>query len=487
MSTLSVAVPTAEPGKETVRSPFLVRPRWEGMDGIRNLVSVALPLIITNSVHAINHFVDRMFLSWYSKEGFEASLQAGALYWAVCVVFFQTVLYSGTLASQYVGAGEKRKVGPVVWQAVFFALLGGMLVYAIGPLAVPFTRWIGHEGELPAMEAAYFRTLTHGALPLLIQAAFTAFFAAQMRTWLIFFINAAACVVNFCIAVHVVFEPHWGFPTGLTGAAWANVAATCVAATLFGIFALANPNNEKEFGFRSGWRFNPELFAKLLRYGFPSGVHGFLDMFGFTSFLLVVGRFGADAQFASNMAMNLNMLVFIPAVGMHMGISVVAGQLCGGLNQRGAERMTTAAALLLGSYMLLICGYLVFFPDNLLQLFYSPMPAEDWTRLVHVSKTLLYFTAAYTTFDALTLVYSGTLKGAGDTRFVMLISMVLSITVLATPCLILGHYAKSFANPINGLYIAWAFCATYILVLAMANMWRYRSGHWKRIRMVHGT
>jgi MATE family multidrug resistance protein len=100
-----------------------------------------------------------------------------------------------------------------------------------------------------------------------------------------------------------------------------------------------------------------------------------------------------------------------------------------------------------------------------------------------MAKTLLLVVAFYSFFDGVFLVYSGVLKGAGDTKFVMFMAMFFSILVLTVPSVVLTLYRAQMV-PRTGLLLAWGLCANYIVMLAFANLLRYRIGRWRGINMV---
>src|SRR5205807_1688935 len=77
---------------------------------------------------------------------------------------------------------------------------------------------------------------------------------------------------------------HWGMPAwGIAGAGWATVAGASSSAIL-ALALLLRPRYRKEFGTLSGWRFEADLFARLMRFGFPNGVQWMLDALAFTVF-----------------------------------------------------------------------------------------------------------------------------------------------------------------------------------------------------------
>lgn len=465
---------------------MFVPPRMEGRDGLRNVLAVGFPLILSNAVVALNLFLDRTFLAWHSADAFTASMQGGILTWMVLTVFLFTIGYATTFVAQYLGAGRLERIGAVIWQAIYLSLAGGVLLVLIAPLGWPLFRWIGHDEPLPELEAFYFQIVTAGGIFFLLQNALLAFYQGMGRTKLVLFVTAATCLINICLNVWLIFTPVWIFPDGIGGAAWATVLAWAAGTLIVLALLVAHPNVEKKYRLFSAWRYDGGLVRRILKFGFPSGLHGLVETSGFTIFLMVVGVFGYQAQFASNMAMNVNMLLFIPSVGMHIAAIILAGQLCGAKDILGAERMVFTVLMLCGLYSLAVCFLYIFTPDFFLVWFRGNMPEAEWQEMMHVARMLLIVVAVYTLFDAVGLVYSGALKGAGDTKWVMWAGLCISTFTLAIPSavLIMLFRADFFADPRHAMMIAWALCCLYIVSLGTVYLLRFHNGHWRTIDVI---
>src|SRR5207247_363569 len=69
-------------------------------------------------------------------------------------------------------------------------------------------------------------------------------------------------------------------------------AAGTASSALLSLALMLRPRYRGSHATLSGWRFDPELFRRLLRYGFPNGLFAALDALAFTVFVLLVGRLG---------------------------------------------------------------------------------------------------------------------------------------------------------------------------------------------------
>src|SRR5262249_16742057 len=168
----------------------------------------------------------------------------------------------------------------------------------------------------------------------------------------------------------------------------------------------------------SGWRFDPELFRRLLRYGLPAGLSVALDMLAFTAFLLLLGRLGDVELAATSIAFTLNLGAVLPRLGVSQAVAILVGQRLGEGRPDLAERTTWTGLALALAYMAAVGLVYVLLPGPLVALFRSDEDPALWGRVAALVPVLLRFVAVYSLFDSMNLVLASALRGAGDTRFV---------------------------------------------------------------------
>lgn len=93
--------------------------RWRSAGGYREVLAMAVPLVLSTGAWSVQHFVDRMFLTWHSPE----AIAAGMLNFTVVSLFMGTAGYVSAFAAQYFGAGRHDRVGPVMWQGIWVGVL----------------------------------------------------------------------------------------------------------------------------------------------------------------------------------------------------------------------------------------------------------------------------------------------------------------------------------------------------------------------------
>ena len=121
---------------------------WRGDAGGREVLSLGLPLILSMMSVTIQHFVDRIFLTWWSAEAVAGVTSAGFAIWVLTGLFNGTAEYATPFVSQYVGAKREERIGAVVYQACYFAVLAGLAGWALSYFVTPFFDAVGHAPSM---------------------------------------------------------------------------------------------------------------------------------------------------------------------------------------------------------------------------------------------------------------------------------------------------------------------------------------------------
>jgi len=454
-----------------------LKTRWNSPGGYREVLVIAIPLILSTATWSIQHFVDRMFLTWYSTEAIAAALPAGMLNFSMTSIFMGTAGYLSTFVAQYYGAKRYHRIGPVLWQGVYVSLLGGLVIVCTIPFAEPVFRLVGHSPLVQQNEVAYFQILCLGGGAYSASYALSGFFSGRGKTWPVLWVNVATTVVNLILDYALIFG-HWGFPElGIKGAGIATVVAGVFSVLMFFALLCSGSNNDT-FHTIKGWRLERDLFARLLRYGFPSGVQFFLEMAGFTAFVLLVGRLGTASLAATNIAFNINTLAFMPMIGCGIAVSVLVGQHLGGDKPDRAQSVVYSGFHLTLVYMISIAAAYVLVPDIFVAPFALRADPGEFSEIYGYSIVLLRFVAVYSVFDTLNIIFCSAIKGAGDTRYVMLITVILSVFAFIVP-VYLAVVIFEF-----GLMVAWVFATAYIILLGLIFYFRFVGGKWKTMRVI---
>jgi len=462
-----------------MRAREAIAKAWTGPGGGGEVLQMAYPLMLSHMSFTVQTFVDRLFLTWYSAEAVGGAITGHIMTIALIGLFSATGEYLTTFIAQYIGAGRPARVGPAVWQGFYFALAAGVLVALLSPLTGPVFALAGHPPAVRAAEVTFASILMKGAFPVVLMATLATFFAGRGETRVVLLVNLISTVVN------VVLDAFWifgrgGFPrAGVAGAAWSTVVAQSLGAVVF-VVLLMRRDYRRVYGTASGWRFEPALLGRLLRYGLPSGLQYSLEMLAFGIFVMIVGRLGTAPLAASGITFNLNGIVFMPMIGLGVAVSALVGRYLGADRPDVAERATWSAFGICFVYMA-ACGVLYLLaPHALLFPYAAGADPATFPEIERISVVLLRFVAFYSFFDMMNVIFAAALRGAGDTFYALALTVILSWAAMLVPAWLLcvvGH---------AGVYAAWAAATAYIASLGILVFRRFRAGRWRSLRVIEG-
>ncbi|MFH1144058.1 MAG: MATE family efflux transporter, partial [Candidatus Eisenbacteria bacterium] len=221
--------------------------------GMRELLAVALPMIISNSCETLMMFTSRVFLSWVRPEFMSAAMAGGLTSYMFTTFFVGLTGYSTALVAQHLGAGQPRRCAAVTAQALIISLLAYPILLLCLPLGHRMFAATHISPEQLGPQREYFNILVYGAPLLLLRTSLSGFFSGLGRTRVVMVSTGLAMAVG-VVANYVLIFGHFGLPAlGIRGAAFATLigSATGLAALLVAYF---RPANQREFGVREGLR-----------------------------------------------------------------------------------------------------------------------------------------------------------------------------------------------------------------------------------------
>ena len=97
-------------------------------------------------------------------------------------------------------------------------------------------------------------------------------------------------------------------------------------------------------------------------------------------------------------------------------------------------------------------------------------------QVIEAGIKILIFAAIYQVFHATRTIYSGSLRGAGDTVWLAMVSAVGAILILGLGGWLIAKFFPSF-----GALGPWSAATVSIIAVGLANRWRFKSKRWMDI------
>ncbi len=450
---------------------------WKSEWGPGPLISLALPLMASTAFVSLTLFTDRTLLYWQSEKAASAAMGAGSVYW--CIICLPTGLlgYVSVFVSQYVGAKQRDRIGVAYQHAMRLAWIIVPLLLLCLVFAPSLFALAGHAPELREMETTYLRVLLVGGLAVLIYSAQGGLLTGLGRTKAVMLIDALATVVNLVLDFILIFG--WGpIPAmGVLGAAVATAISFWIKVPMAHWLIHSDSAMGSELCFNRASPWEPALLKRLVVFGAPAGLQMLAEAGAFTIIMLQVGKLGELPMAATTLALGLNVLAFVPMMGLGIGVGVLVGQRLTENRIDLAERTVTCASVLAGCYTGIFAILLGLFPDFMVAIYSWGTDAERFEQMRPMLVPLLRIIALYCVIDGFQIVYVGAIKGAGDTWFVLLATTVLSFGVV-----LLGvAYEIRFGSSVM---LWWWVIALWVLAMAIAFGGRFFQGKWKSMRVI---
>jgi MATE family multidrug resistance protein len=437
---------------------------------------LAVPLVVSNVFFTIQISIDRLFLSWYDGTSTGAAFGAAMVYYGPFVLLASTAGFSATFVAQYLGAGQREYIRPLVRQSIWFSVLGGSAFLLFAPWSlVPFTLF-GHDASIARLEAEYFFCLCFCALPMTVNSALAGAFASLNRPRLVVAVNALGCTVNVVLDYVLIFGLGDIPAQGIAGAGWATVIASYAAMALAWLLWVQLSRYEN-LPAGDDLAIDGHLMGRFLAFGVPSGLQAMCDVMAWTIFTLFVGRLGDAALAATSIVMVINALFYVPMLGLAQAVCVQVGQHLGAERPDHAARSAWLGFAVAGSIMTVAGVIAACSPGVVLAAFRSGEEAAVWEQTAALVPGLLWFVAVYSFFDSMNLTFALALRGAGDTVFVSIATLACGIGLLVLPAwYVVAHD--------YGIDAAWWCATTYIAGLAFVFLARFVWGPWRTMRVI---
>ena len=403
----------------------------------REVVGIAWPLVISMASYTAMGLADVVMVAQLGTTELAAvGLGLISTFGVLCVGMG---LLNGVkvVTAQAIGAGEHDRADRAWHQGIFIAVGLGLLALCLEPFAGRLMEIMGGHGEVAFEAANYLRARLWGVIPTFIGITSFAYFDGQGNT------RVSMVVMVFANGINILFDYLliYGigpFPAlGVAGAAWATVGAQCVQGGL-GFLLVLRYRRSKEFW--PDWR----GFGELLRLGIPMGIRMALEVQAWSVFSALLARVGEVHLAAHIMVIRICSISFLPGHALGETACIMAGQAVGANDLPAARRSVQTTLRLCLAIMGTFALTFVVGRGHLVALFSSD------PELIAVAKQLLLVGAAWQIFDAIGMVRAGALNGLGDTRFVMVTSVVCSWAMLP----LAWYFAKALDWGAPGAWLA---------------------------------
>lgn len=437
----------------------------------RMILALALPSIVSFGIFTLSGTLNLIIIG---QLGATAIAIVGVtnivIYniWALCSGIGHSVNY---LVAQNYGAGTMRQGIERTYVALYVTLLMSLIIVLGGSFfADDILRLIGGEASGALVTGQKYLEIRFFAMACgIVTFLFHGFFRGIGDTKTPMIQSIITNVVMVILTYSWTYG-HLGFKAyGLEGAAWSFFTAEVLGMLICMYVYFVRLH--KTYGTRTLLPWNRQETLLILRESGKLGVQEFslsIAMFIFTMFVAVLGE---RALAANEVSLSVMALGFMPAFAFGSTATILVGQSVGQNKPKEGRRLATDTAVL-GTIFLLIIGTVEFFFSGPIARIYTGDP-----HVYELAAYLIMLSAFLQLFDGFYNFYAGSLRGIGDTKFLLLMSIALSIG-LFIPLSYLAIFVLKW-----GSVGAWLSLYMYLIVMGSTVMVRFYRVDWSKVEV----
>jgi len=436
------------------------------------VLTLAWPAIVDQFLTMAVNMVDTAMVGRLGAAAL-AAVGLGAQVMMMATAVFSSVTTGTTaLVARFTGACEPENARKTARQSLIF---GGFLAFASSLffvlLADQIVGVLFSRAEKDVMDGAalYVRIVGMGLIPQFLLIVTNSILRGAGDTRTPMQITAIANVVNAVGNYFLIFGVGIFPRLGLAGAAIATTVAHIVAGIL-ALRALFGGKKAVALSLRDDFRPNTEVLMRILNVGIPAGMEQGVMRVGQLLYTMILSSLGTVAYAAHRIALQAESLSFMPGFGFALAATSLVGQALGAEEPEEAEYVGLEAARIAAIGMGLMGVIFLIFPRALVSVFTTD------EAVIAQSAVVIRIVAVSQPFMALHMVLAGGLRGAGDTRTVMLVSLIGICGIRLALTLLLVYLGW-------GLVGAWIAMTVDLVIRGSLLYWRFRQGRWKEVKV----
>jgi putative MATE family efflux protein len=453
---------------------------------LRPMLRLTLPVLVEQVLHMLVGFTDMWLTGNLLSEAYVAAmtLMMYAL-WLVANVFAFVAVGSTAMTARFVGAGDRAVANRVMNQSVTSGLIwSALLMAACLPAVDAFVSVMGLEGTAADAAREYLKIELCVLPAVMMERVGIACLrgAGDMVSGLVIMgiVNLINMGMSYSLATGLGPLPELGWRGIALGTAIGHVSGATIILLLL-VFGRAG------FHLRlSLMRPDFDMIRRILRIGVPGGLDTLSVTVCHMFYLRLILGLGNLAAAAHGVAIQVEALAFMPGAAFQISAATLAGQYLGAGDPHRAHRSVLAACAVAMTIMV-GAGAIFYWAATPLASFFLGGQSEE---VVPLAARLLRIIAFVMPPLAVMMVLIGALRGAGDTRWPLAITLV-GFLLVRLP--LVAYLAQTtWTLPLVGIAIpglglgvvgAWYAAIVDVTLRSVLLAWRFFHGGWKKVEV----
>ncbi|EGT3746080.1 MATE family efflux transporter [Clostridioides difficile] len=433
----------------------------------KSIFFFAMPMLIGSLFQQLYNTADSIIVGRFiGKEAMAAVSGANPIMFLLVAALMGVSLGFSILVSQFYGSGDLKKVKATIDTTYILLFIGSILISILGIVfGGPMLKLMNTPESVFAQSKLYLTIIFSG---ILFSAGYNSVSAilrglGDSVTPLYFLIIATILNTVLDLTFIVVLR------MGVEGVALATIMAQAVS-FIISIIYLNKKHEVLKFKIK-GIVYDNKIFKDGLRLGLPSGVQQMLFSIGNMALQFLVNSYGTSAMAAFGAGLRIENFISLPIMNLGSAVSTFVAQNIGaGENERVKKGIRESIKMTLVLAVTVI-ALILLFRENLIALFNTD---KD---VIKIGSSYLFIIGPFFLFIGTSFVLSSAMKGAGDSMFA-LISSIVSLWLGRLP----ASYMLSKFFGTDGIWMGIPFGWTLGLIVTIIY---YKKGHWKTKAIVN--
>lgn len=444
----------------------------DSKEAYKTLTRLALPSVIEMVLSSLIGSIDTMMVGTIGSAAIAAVGLTGQPRMIVLAIFFALNIGVTAVVARRKGEERQDEAKATLKNAlIIIIMLAGILTLLAIIFARPMMKLAGAiEGETLDDSVIYFAIIIAGAP---INALTMVINAAQRgigNTKVTMYVNIVSNVFN-VIFNYLLIGGNFGFPKlGVAGAAIASVIGFFIGFIL-SVYSVCRRDCYIRLDLKSSWILRPDILRPIIKIGSSAVFEQIALRIGFFLFARIVADLGTDSFSAHQISMQFMNITFTFGDGIGVAGTSLVGQNLG----RQRPDMSIIYGKIAQRVALCISGGVFI----ILLIFRVPfvMLFTKEAHIISMSSNLLIILAFIQIFQTSSVVITGCLRGAGDTKFVAIV-MIICVTLFRPLFAYTAVHILQF-----GIYGAWIATLFDIGIRMTCAYIRFAKSKWINIEV----
>jgi putative MATE family efflux protein len=447
---------------------------------------LALPVLAEQVLHMLVGFSDTWLAGQFMGPAEIAAMGImNYLLWFHYVLFGLVGIGATAMVARFVGAGDPVSARRVVHQALLLGAVLAAIVTSAGiTWAADFVHLLELRGDAAARVTRFLSIYLWATPVIMLQEVGIACLRGAGDTVSGLITMVVVNLVNITVSWSLVLG--WGpFPE----LGWDGLAIGTTTASVVGGLTMLGWLVHGRAGLRLAAReLTPDisLMRRLLRIGLPGGADTLAIVGCHLAYVSIINSLGEQATAAHGIGVRIESVTYLPGFAFQVAAATMVGQYLGAKDVRRARRAVLDALVVGGGVMMAAGVFLYVAPGAITRFFLR----DDQGGVIDLTARLLPIVAAAIPALAVISIFSGALRGAGDTRVPIIFTFVGLVLVRLPLAAYLAHASftlplveTTFAGRDLGVAGAWYAMVIDVTLRCVLFTARYFHGGWSRVEV----